>query len=87
MSSLVTSRFYTSAARDLLAALLLHLLLQHSLDDLLFLNQESTDDALLHASGASGATVSAGHGLLASLGGLGLDSCHALQLMEREKKG
>ena len=33
------------------------LLLQHLLDDLLLLNQESTDDTVLDATGAAGATV------------------------------
>ena len=47
------------------------LVLQHSLDDLLLLNQEGSDDSLLDTVGASGTTVSSLHGLV-GLGHLGV---------------
>lgn len=47
-----------------LSLLLLLLLLQHSLDNLLLLNQEGSDDSLLDTVGASGTTVSSQDGLL-----------------------
>lgn len=51
----------------LFLSLLLLLILQHSLDDLLLLNQESSDNSLLDTVGASRTTVSS----LDSLLGLG----------------
>lgn len=45
-------------------SLLLLLLLQHSLDDLLLLNQEGSDDSLLDTVGTSGTTVSSLDGLV-----------------------
>lgn len=41
------------------------LLLDDALDDLLLLDEESTDDAVADARGAAGATISTVHGLLA----------------------
>lgn len=58
--------------------LLLLLVLQHSLDDLLLLNQERSDNSLLHAVGASGATVRSLHGLV----GLG-----HLSVLSRSQRG
>ena len=51
--------------------LLLLGLLEHLLDDLLLLDQESTDDAVLDAAGASRSTVGALDGLLGA-GNLGV---------------
>jgi hypothetical protein len=64
-----------------LLAALLELLLQHSLDNLLLLDQESTNDAGLHAVCAAGAAVSAGDGLLALLSNLRLSTRQVLQLL------
>lgn len=49
------------------------LLLQHSLDNLLLLNQESSNNSLLHTVGTSGTTVSSRHSLV-GLGDLGVFS-------------
>lgn len=53
----------------LLLALLVLGLLEHLLDDLLLLNQESSDNTVSHAVGASRAAICALHGLLGSGGG------------------
>ena len=74
---------YTRCAtpQQRLLAALLELLLQHSLDNLLLLDQESANDAVLHAVRAAGAAVSAGDGLLALLSDLRLNAGQVLQLL------
>jgi hypothetical protein len=59
---------------------LFHLLGQHLLADLLFLNQESSNNALSHACVAAGASISTRHGFLTSLGVLETVCVHVLDL-------
>jgi hypothetical protein len=54
----------SSFLNHLFLALLLLRLLQHLLDDLLFFDQESTNDSVPDTVGASGATVGTLNGLL-----------------------
>ena len=58
--------YKSGLARNLVASLLLLvlLLLQHSLDDLLLLDQEGSDDSLLDTVGTSGTTVGSLDGLV-----------------------
>lgn len=60
---------------------LLELLGQHLLTNLLLLNEESSNNAVSHASVAAGTTIRAGHGFLAGLSVLKFGGVHVLDLI------
>ena len=64
MFSISSPHSFVSVLKTPSLFLLLSLLLQHLLDDLLLLDQEGADDAVLDAVGAPRATVRAADGLL-----------------------
>lgn len=59
---------------------LLELLGQNLLTNLLLLNEESSNNAVSHASVATGAAISAGHGFLTGLSVLKFGGVHVLDL-------